>query len=245
VKLKDQTLLQHIGDKPRCWYRENITSLAGPCHVEGCGIMREDSWHSEIQNLQRWYGKWENYQCDYMELLDTELQYCINHRRIVSIQTEGDAIGDYIGDYIRQRLAHIRFFDAEKNNTKVEDTLNVTLDTLNATYLMGHGTREQWKSEFKNKPPPKSWEERYWVESMYISSERSPYVTAAKAEWINQDAQDLLTTLGYRKISAFGMSAAFTFDSATQMDGLHIIGPPMKMIVTKLFHYMCKDYVNH
>jgi hypothetical protein len=37
---------------------------------------------------------------------------------------------------------------------------------------------------------------------------------------------------------------AFTYDSATQMDGMHIVGPPMKMIVTKLFHYVCKDVVD-
>ena len=37
------------------------------------------------------------------------------------------------------------------------------------------------------------------------------------------------------------MSAAFTYDTATQNDGMHIIGPTMKMIITKIFHFLCLD----
>jgi hypothetical protein len=40
-------------------------------------------------------------------------------------------------------------------------------------------------------------------------------------------------------ITAHDMSAAMTFDTAGQKDGMHINGPPAKMILTKLFHYLC------
>jgi hypothetical protein len=39
------------------------------------------------------------------------------------------------------------------------------------------------------------------------------------------------------------LDVAFTYDAATQMDGMHLIGPPMKMLVTKLFHHVCSDVV--
>jgi hypothetical protein len=39
------------------------------------------------------------------------------------------------------------------------------------------------------------------------------------------------------------MTAGFAYDSATQFDGMHFIGPPMKMIMTKLFHHICADTV--
>jgi hypothetical protein len=39
------------------------------------------------------------------------------------------------------------------------------------------------------------------------------------------------------------LTVAFTYDSATQMDGMHMIGPPMKMLVTKLFHHLCSGIV--
>jgi hypothetical protein len=49
---------------------------------------------------------------------------------------------------------------------------------------------------------------------------------------------------GYKMINTFDMSAAFPYDTATQMDGMHVIGPPMKMVVTKLLHqHMCVGVV--
>jgi hypothetical protein len=36
---------------------------------------------------------------------------------------------------------------------------------------------------------------------------------------------------------------AFTYDAATQNDGMHIIGGPMKMLATKLLHHVCQDAV--
>ncbi len=40
-------------------------------------------------------------------------------------------------------------------------------------------------------------------------------------------------------LSALDLTAAFSFDTATQQDGSHMIGTPMKMIITKLLRYMC------
>jgi len=51
-------------------------------------------------------------------------------------------------------------------------------------------------------------------------------------------------TLDYMPINAFDMSAAFAFDVTTQDDGMHAIGLPMKMAITKLFHHMCKDVIS-
>jgi hypothetical protein len=55
------------------------------------------------------------------------------------------------------------------------------------------------------------------------------------------DASPQLAPAALTSLSCF---LAFTYDSATQMDGMHIVGPPMKMIVTKLFHHVCKDVVD-
>jgi hypothetical protein len=60
---------------------------------------------------------------------------------------------------------------------------------------------------------------------------------------MNQIVQKILGPKGYHFLEFFDMSAAFSYALATQMDGLHIIGPSMKTILTKLFHYMCKDVV--
>jgi hypothetical protein len=59
----------------------------------------------------------------------------------------------------------------------------------------------------------------------------------------NRLLSQLIEPKGLKMINAFDMTAAFTYDSATQMDGMHMIGPPMKMLVTKLFHHLCSGIV--
>jgi hypothetical protein len=81
--------------------------------------------------------------------------------------------------------------------------------------------------------------ESYWVNSLYVSSEREHEARGPIQIVKSQIAQDTLGWRGYSMLNLYDMTAAFTFDTATQMDGMHIIGPPMKMLITKLFHYMC------
>jgi hypothetical protein len=60
---------------------------------------------------------------------------------------------------------------------------------------------------------------------------------------VTQLAAEVLTPKGYKMLNALDLSAAWTYDTATQFDGMHIIGPPMKMIISKFFHYICQDIV--
>ena len=52
-------------------------------------------------------------------------------------------------------------------------------------------------------------------------------------------ALEVLGPKNYHMLNLYDMTKAFSYDTATQMDGLHIIGPPMKMAISKLFHYVC------
>ena len=83
--------------------------------------------------------------------------------------------------------------------------------------------------------------ERYWVEHMYTSSERHPLATTDRAAVLNEDAASVFPK---GKISSYGLSTAFAYDASMEDDGLRIIGPPMKAVVTKLFHYVCKDVLD-
>merc|ERR1711957_1019010 len=84
-----------------------------------------------------------------------------------------------------------------------------------------------------------SREEFFWFNGYLLSSERAVWTGPGPVPKFNLMAEQILQPKGYKMINAFDMSAAFTYDTATQNDGLHIVGPPMKMIVTKLFHYLC------
>ena len=41
-------------------------------------------------------------------------------------------------------------------------------------------------------------------------------------------------------LNGFDVTAAFTFDTDGQGDGMHITGPPIKVVVMKFFHHLCQ-----
>ena len=242
--LRDYRIMENIPDQPACYFRENMTAIAGKCHMNGCALSRAYSWHSELQKLQRFNGKWQNHHCDFLELLDTELQFCLTHRQIVDIQAIGDdEMAPILNDYLKQRLRPLRFFNAFKENTPVTETLNITINTLGISHWMHHGTRDMWMAAFEKTKKLAEEDtvgrERYWVEHMYTSSERHPLATTDRAAVLNEDAASVFPK---GKISSYGLSTAFAYDASMEDDGLRIIGPPMKAVVTKLFHYVCKDF---
>jgi len=242
-RLKHHDLLMFQSDNPHCWFRDDMTTLGTRCFVDGCGTNKKMVWKSSIVKDHEWYGMWKNYACDYVELTNAELQQCFDNRKIVSMQTHGTSVAGYINEYLQQRLSHVKFFDAEATDTPKEHTLNVTLDTFSSPHLMWHNSSEEWKREFEEQPSPLPWEEHYYAETMYFVSEREPFCTAPRAQVINRDMEEILIPKGFKKLNAFEMSSAFSYDSATQMDGMHIIGPPLRMIITKLFHYVCHDHL--
>ena len=88
--------------------------------------------------------------------------------------------------------------------------------------------------------------ENYFFSSMYSSSEREPlcymdYQRMISREWANP----ILLRNNWTVLESYGLSAAFTFDTATQNDGLHIIGPTMKTMATKFFHHICYGNNEH
>eukprot|EP00978_Attheya_sp_CCMP212_P040697 scaffold225185_cov35-Attheya_sp.AAC.1 len=89
-----------------------------------------------------------------------------------------------------------------------------------------------------------SRQEHFWVSSFYISSERDTYANSDRmshTDSSNHMPYERLTPKRYKMLNLYNLSGAFLYDTAAQFDGLHIISPPMKMVVTKLFHFLCKE----
>ncbi len=57
-------------------------------------------------------------------------------------------------------------------------------------------------------------------------------------------AEPILTLKGWEVIDWSQISSALTFDSATQSDGLHVAGPPMKIVVNMILHIFCNSKRN-
>ena len=62
------------------------------------------------------------------------------------------------------------------------------------------------------------------VTSAYLSSEREINAYVGRMEAIDRLSYPIMKAKGYQMIDMHDMTPAFTYDTATQFDGMHIIG---------------------
>jgi len=83
------------------------------------------------------------------------------------------------------------------------------------------------------------------MSTYFLSSEREPVLYNDYLYNISILSEEILLEKGWKMLNAYDLSAAFTYDSAGQNDGMHILGPAAKAVVTKFFHYLCSDSTNN
>ena len=72
-----------------------------------------------------------------------------------------------------------------------------------------------------------------------MSSEREAHITAERTARFVDIARDRFRSKHIDIIDWVNSSIALTFDAATQNDGMHVVGPPMKALFNQLMHTMC------
>ncbi|KAL7543139.1 hypothetical protein ACHAXR_012435 [Thalassiosira sp. AJA248-18] len=224
------------GDRPpRCWHREDLTRLATGCAESGCGYVLNHRWMTDLRRENKWFGMWEPYDCVYDDMGDDLIQQCVDQKQISKIELLGASIKNIVDGYITQKLQNI-------NMTKdvVNGTRKVILDTLKMPHILWHKSINEHRKVLENFPDVTTSEnEHYWISGFYYTSEREPHVQVDRSLQYSRMAMDILAPKGYKMINGFDVTAAFSFDTSGQADGLHITGPPIKAIVTKFFHHLC------
>lgn len=243
-------LIQSNPNEPKCWFRENLNIIGNNCVEMNCKFILPNSiWKASLIHLeQQHYSFYKQYQCQYQYYTNIELQQCINERRIVNITGSGRSIWDFLRQYLYQRLEHIQFYNNSSNDDNDDDNgIIVHLSTLKMLHFGTRIFKQSLIDDVIDKPLNKKNNhtvEYYWINGIYTSSEREQEARGPVLMLKTNISRETLlhntnnTTL-YHLLNFYDITAAFTYDTATQFDGLHIIGPPMKMLITKLFHYMC------
>lgn len=234
---KSFELVEFDGDHPRCWFRDDLSIIGQRC-VEYCAHNEyHHPWVSSLKVETKHNSIWKNYNCDYIELTNAELQKCVDSKRIGSYKVEGASIAQFLSEFLLQRFASIKLY----NDTETPVTL--TLSTFRIPHLLWHLNETQMRATLEAAPLVGENEENYYLTGYYYTSEREPWVTVDHAESLAELMQEILIPKGWRMINGFDVSAAFTYEVATQDDGLHMIGGPVKMVITKLLHHVCRDHL--
>jgi len=223
-------------DRPICWHREDMTKLGERCMEKNCQFVIRQMWRSWLHQEHDFFGFWLPYNCRYVEFRRDELQSCITNKKIASIQVQGASVASFLSEYVDQRLDGITFVQPSTNAT----TKQIVLNTFKLPHALWHSTANEFRQQLEQMTSiDSSIEEHYYITGFYYSSEREPHVYLDRSLQFSELFEEILQPKGYKQINAFDLTAAFTYDSAGQLDGMHIAGPPMKAIVVKLFHHLC------
>eukprot|EP00592_Proboscia_alata_P016787 CAMPEP_0194396002 /NCGR_PEP_ID=MMETSP0174-20130528/124740_1 /TAXON_ID=216777 /ORGANISM="Proboscia alata, Strain PI-D3" /LENGTH=697 /DNA_ID=CAMNT_0039192007 /DNA_START=97 /DNA_END=2191 /DNA_ORIENTATION=+ len=229
-------IMKYDGKNPSCWHRDDLSNVGKKCPEQGCRKFTPSAWKSYLQDETHWYGTWKPFDCSYEENDDVAVQKCVNELKIESITAQGASIANIIKDYLNQRLVGINLVEPS------EVSVQVIIDTLKMPHQVWNLPEDKFKDEVYLKPNATKNVHRYFVTGFYFSSEREHNVIAARSEKFSRIAEEILLSKGWKSLNAYDMTAAFTFDTAEQKDGVHIVGPPMKMILVKFFHHLCYQH---
>jgi len=228
----------HGNDNPDCFRRDDQLSIYDQKCIEmNCAMIEPSSlWESWLHEEKQWYGHWKHDSgCSYLQYTDVQLQQCIDRRKLYGFEVEGHSIAEMIRGYLTQRFENITFY----NNTDLGDGTKVTISTFSLLHYCY--TPDLVKKMFEEAPNVTENEEFIWVSGYFVSSEREVFCFSSRLKEYSIWGEESLTPKGYKMINAYDMTAAMTYDTAGQRDGMHINGPPMRMILTKILHYLCSD----
>lgn len=259
VDTKKGPVSQKDPNNPRCWWRTDMTRINRGCLEMNCQLINKESkWNtSALQHEHQFNAVWRNYQCDYLEFSDAQLSTCFRKKKIKEFRASGASISAMLNAYIDVQLANVEFFKGSTGK-------KVTVSTIKWPHLLWHGSGDHWREKVNAMPDE---EESYWLTPMFTSSEREPYVQFERGLDLIDVVEPILRTKGYHMINMMDPTAAMTvrtccccststaflaafltlsflqYDTATQKDGLHIVGPPFKYAIKRVFHHMCADIV--
>eukprot|EP00956_Cyclotella_meneghiniana_P024094 scaffold48051_cov43-Cyclotella_meneghiniana.AAC.7 len=225
---------KYTGDMPiSCWHRDDLSKLGILCGEMHCSETVNHRYITSLNQETKWNGSWESYNCVYHDTTNDEIQECVSKKNISNIDVMGKSISNILKLYLSQRIQNITLANDAPGSKKV------ILDSLQMPHLIWGKNQEEYLSHLSSLPNVTEDVEHYFVTGFYYTSEREPHVQIDRSLAYSQMAWEILLPKGYKMLNAFDVTAAFSFDTAGQFDGLHILGPPIRTIVTKLFHHLC------
>mmetsp|Transcript_8264 Transcript_8264/g.17640 ORF Transcript_8264/g.17640 Transcript_8264/m.17640 type:complete len:715 (-) Transcript_8264:1376-3520(-) len=225
-------------DHPHCWHRDNLHDIGWNCVEMNCRFIRESSIHRDTEfRSTTWSGVWKPYGCDLLEYTTAELQQCVDGLKIKEFKTQGASIAAQYRNYLEPRIKNLKLYQGQGGRT-------VSLGTNKMLHALSDIQENFLQSVDKMANMTEDGDTISFVAGTYFLSSVRDIADWESMAFTNNILKQHLIPKGYKYINTFDMSAAMTFDTGSQMDGMHLVGPVPKMVLTKFFHYLCKDVVN-
>ena len=215
-----------------CWMGDTLPALTRRCMEPSCKQIRKSTeWRGSemLQTRSEYRGFWAPLKCKLRYFSDKDVQQCVNEKNLKDVVLDGSSIAGFLRFYFNHRKTNITWMNRTDSNL-------IRLSTLKMPHLLWHSTDAEIIKILRNTKSEK-FKKSYVVSSMFISSEREAHVNVDRGLRVTELAQKYLSQ--FRVIDWVNSSAAFTYETATQTDGLHIIGPPMKLVWNMFWNDLC------
>jgi len=150
----------------------------------------------------------------------------------------GASIAEFFNNYFNQRMNSILNGSETQKNTKLG--IEVSISELATVHKIWTHGEEEWAQWLMNLPDSNG-ALNIFLNGPFISSEREAHITPVRYLRFIYIARPILAQKGWIEIDWYHASLPLSFDSSAQYDGLHVIGPPMKMAFHMVMHSLCNN----
>lgn len=240
-----------------CWIHEQFAKIGEKCHEAGCRVFESSIWQGPLLKPQddklaaesMFRYMWQPYTCRVRLYTKTELKTCLKDKHVY---IEGDSISDFFIEYAVHRLRDINAnglganatgcldqYDAgfKKCNGKVP--IRITADDLHIIHRLWDTSEDKWVQRIEDLPESTETHRQIWLSGPFIVSERECHVMAARYKRFADFARPIFERKKWVELNWVNASTALGYESATQFAGLHVVGPPMKILFHQLMGHVC------
>jgi len=242
-----------------CWIHEQFAKIGENCHESGCRVFSSSIWRSplikpkddELAPESMFRYMWQPYTCRVRLYTKAELRTCMQDKYLY---IDGDSIADFFGEYVLHRIQDLNANGAGVNATGCLDRYaanyqkdcvpvkvpnRITADNLHMIHKIWAKNEKEWVAHIEALPEATDKHRRVWLNGPLIVSEREVHVMYERLKRFTDLARPIFERKKWVELNWLNSSAALGYDSATQNDGLHIVGPPMKILFHQLMGHIC------
>lgn len=162
-------------------------------------------------------GVWRQYDCDYYEYTNEQLEQCFETKKIGRFKFNGRSVADSYKQNVLLRLEKLRLY-----NKTAPDAVTVTLSTLALLHEPAHADEEIVRKWAKQHKDLKNSSNEIWyiANGFYLTSERETFCFVERMRQFNYMVENHFLPKGYHVLSAFDLSKALSYETAGQFDGV-------------------------
>jgi len=213
--------------------QDNLDLILRPNpHLWGASLWYSSAVQKKASIANGYKGYWAPYSCRFVWLDARQLQGCIARQKVASVTVSGASIADFFRQYVIVREKQIKYYEG----TGAATVRVCTFGMMNIVWSL---SVDDMRRAIETQARLVVATHKFFLTPQFVSSEREPNIMLDRLLVYAQIARQLLLPLGWRELNWMEPTAGFTFETATLFDGMHIIGPPMKLLWNMLWTYLC------